>query len=91
MSKCAVFDMARSAGLGARADTHAAGGASFVGTWRCATKHERGSAALEIDERRAAADGECAILCKAGDEMTIYYYFDSWSRIFHAGLRYFFL
>jgi hypothetical protein len=53
----AFVDMARSADLGARVNTHAAGGASIVRTWRCATKDERGLAALEIDERRAAADG----------------------------------
>jgi hypothetical protein len=52
-----VFFKARSADLGARLNAHAAGGASIVRTWRCATKDERGLAALEIDERRAAADG----------------------------------
>jgi hypothetical protein len=38
----AFVDMARSADLGARVNAHAAGGASIVRTWRCATKDERG-------------------------------------------------
>jgi hypothetical protein len=58
----AFVDMARSADLGARVNAHAAGGASIVRTWRCATKDERGLAALEIDECRAAADGHISLL-----------------------------
>jgi hypothetical protein len=58
----AFVDMARSADLGARLNAHAAGGVSIVRMWRCATKDERGLAALEMDERRAAADGYISLL-----------------------------